>query len=68
MEFFICFLQIAVITAGGGFIMKGSLNYIDLITFTLYITAFVTPIRKLATLAWKFLRTDLRDLDASQRL
>ena len=51
MEFFICFLQIAVITAGGGLIMKGSLNYIDLITFTLYITAFVTPVRKLATLA-----------------
>ncbi len=51
MEFFICFLQIAVIAAGGWLIMKGSLNYIDLITFTLYITAFVTPVRKLATLA-----------------
>ena len=31
--------------------MEGSLNYIDLITFTLYITTFITPIRKLATLA-----------------
>ncbi len=51
MEFFICFLQVAVIAAGGFFIMKGSMNYIDLITFTLYITAFVTPVRKLATFA-----------------
>lgn len=51
LEFFICFLQIAVITAGGLLIMRGSLNYIDLITFTLYITTFVTPVRKLATLA-----------------
>lgn len=51
LEFFICFLQIAVITAGGFLIMKGRLNYIDLITFTLYITTFVTPVRKLATLA-----------------
>lgn len=51
LEFFICFLQVAVISAGGWLIMKGSLNYIDLITFTLYITTFVTPVRKLATLA-----------------
>ena len=51
LEFFICFLQIAVITAGGWLIMRGSMTYIDLITFTLYITTFVTPVRKLATLA-----------------
>lgn len=31
--------------------MKGSLNYIDLITFTLYITTFVTPVRKLTNFA-----------------
>ena len=30
---------------------RGTLNYIDLITFTLYITTFITPVRKLATLA-----------------
>ncbi len=51
LEFFICFLQIAVITVGGWLIMKGSLNYIDLITFTLYITTFVTPVRKLTNFA-----------------
>ena len=51
LEFFICFLQIAVITVGGWLIMRGRMNYIDLLTFTLYITTFVTPVRKLATLA-----------------
>ena len=54
LEFFICFLQIAVITFGGWLIMKGSLNYIDLITFTLYITTFVTPVRKLTAFAEVF--------------
>ena len=51
MEFFICFLQVAVITLGGYLIMQDTLNYIDLITFTLYITTFVTPVRKLAAFA-----------------
>lgn len=51
LEFCVCILQVAVIAFGGFMIMKGELNYIDLITFTLYITTFVTPVRKLATLA-----------------
>ena len=51
LEFFICFLQVAVITVGGFLIMKDQINYIDLITFTLYITTFVTPVRKLASFA-----------------
>lgn len=51
LEFFICILQVVVIAAGGWLIMEGRLNYIDLITFTLYITTFISPIRKLATLA-----------------
>ncbi len=51
LEFFICILQVAVITFGGWLIMEDQMNYIDLITFTLYITTFVTPVRKLATLA-----------------
>ena len=51
LEFSICALQVAVIAFGGWLIMDNSLNYIDLITFTLYVTTFVTPVRKLATLA-----------------
>ena len=51
MEFFICILQAAVIAVGGFLIMQGRMNYIDLITFMLYITSFITPVRKLATFA-----------------
>lgn len=51
LEFCVCILQVAVIAFGGWLIMEGTMNYIDLITFTLYITTFITPVRKLATLA-----------------
>lgn len=48
MEFFLCMLSVAVIAVGGALIMEGQLNAIDLVTFSLYVSAFVTPIRKLA--------------------
>ncbi len=48
MEFFLCILSVIVIAVGGALIMKGRLNTIDLITFSLYITTFVAPIRRLA--------------------
>ena len=51
MEFFICVLQVAVVTVGGYLIMQGRMHYIDLITFTLYISTFMTPVRKLANFA-----------------
>ena len=54
MEFFLCILSVAVIGAGGVFIMRGQMTTIDLITFSLYITTFVNPIRKLSTLAELF--------------
>lgn len=54
MELFMCLLSVAVITAGGALIMKGEMNYIDLITFNLYITTFINPIRKLANFAEMF--------------
>ena len=54
MEFFLCILSAAVIAAGGLFIMRGELNVIDLTTFSLYITAFVTPVRKLSNFAELF--------------
>ncbi len=40
-------MQIAVITVGGLLIMRGSMDFIDLITFTLYVSTFTSPIRKL---------------------
>nr|WP_326184257.1 ABC transporter ATP-binding protein [uncultured Oscillibacter sp.] len=51
MEFFLCILSAAVIAAGGFFIMEGKMDTVDLITFSLYITTFVNPIRKLSTMA-----------------
>ncbi len=54
MEFFMCLLSVAVIAVGGALIMKGKLNTIDLITFSLYVTAFVNPLRKLSNFAELF--------------
>ncbi len=39
-------MQVAVITVGGYMIMRGELDYVDLITFTLYVSIFTQPIRK----------------------
>ena len=55
LEFFICILQVAVIAFGGYLIMGDRLNYIDLLTFTMYITTFVNPVRKLANFAELFI-------------
>lgn len=41
-------MQVAVITLGGFMIMHSTLDYIDLITFTLYVSIFTMPVRKLA--------------------
>lgn len=49
MEFFLCILQAAVIAVGGWLIMQGRMNTIDLVTFSLYITTFVNPIRKISS-------------------
>ena len=48
MEFFLCSLNVVVIGLGGYMIMKDKLDYPDLVTFALYITSFVTPMRKLS--------------------
>ena len=48
MEFFLCSLNVVVIGFGGYYVMKGEMDYVDLITFTLYISNFVSPMRKLS--------------------
>ncbi len=48
MEFWLCSLNVVVIGVGGFFIMDGQMDYRDLITFTLYISSFINPMRKLA--------------------
>ena len=51
MEFTTSIAQAAVIAVGGVFIMRGTMSYIDLLTFTLYVSTFVTPVKKLAQFA-----------------
>ena len=54
MEFFTGILPVVVIAVGGWLIMGERMDYVDLITFSLYVTAFVSPIRKLANFAEMF--------------
>ena len=54
MEFFLSIMQVAVIAVGGWLIMSARMDYVDLITFSLYIGTFVSPIRKLANFAELF--------------
>lgn len=54
MEFFTNILPVAVIAVGGWLIMQERMDYVDLITFSLYVTSFVSPIRKLANFAEMF--------------
>ena len=51
LEFFMCIMPVTVIAYGGWLIMQGEMNYVDLITFNLYISAFITPVRKLSNFA-----------------
>ncbi len=48
VEFFLCSLNVIIIGFGGWFVMQGDMDYRDLLTFSLYISSFVTPMRKLS--------------------
>ena len=54
VEFFLCSLNVVVIGFGGYYVMKGEMDYRDLITFNLYIASFVNPIRKLSNFSEMF--------------
>ena len=47
-EFFLCSLNVIIIGIGGFYVMRGEMDYRDLLTFTLYISSFVGPMRKLS--------------------
>lgn len=51
MEFTTGIVQVVVIAVGGLLIMQNKMNYIDLITFSLYVSTFVSPVRKLTQFA-----------------
>lgn len=56
MEFTTGIMQVVVIAVGGALIMQGSMDYIELVTFSLYVSAFVSPIRKLAQFAEQYMQ------------
>lgn len=56
MEFTTGIMQVLVIAVGGALIMAGELDYIGLITFSLYVSTFVSPIRKLTMFAEQYMQ------------
>ena len=40
-------MQVAVVSVGGWMIMRGEMDFVDLLTFTLYVATFISPVRKL---------------------
>ena len=56
MEFTTGVMQVLVITVGGLLIMAGRMDYVDLVTFTLYVSTFVSPLRKLVMFAEQYMQ------------
>jgi len=56
LEFTMGILQVIVITFGGLLIMYGEMDYIELVTFSLYVSTFVSPVRKLAMFMEQFMQ------------
>lgn len=54
MELFLSVLSVAVIAVGGWLIMRGEMDYVDLITFSMYLSTFISPIRKLVNFSEQF--------------
>ena len=54
MEFLMTGLNVVVIGYGGYLVMTEQMDYRDLLTFTLYITAFINPMRKMASFSELF--------------
>ena len=55
LEFALPVMNVLTIAAGGFFIMRGEMDFVDLVTFSLYISTFLTPVRKLAAFVEQFL-------------
>ena len=54
LEFFMSILSVAVIAVGGALTMKGNLEMVDLLTFSLYISTFTSPVKKLISFSEMF--------------
>ena len=56
MEFTTSIMQVVVIAVGGLLIMQSKMDYIELITFSLYVTSFVSPIRRLTQFSEQYMQ------------
>ncbi len=56
MEFTTGVLQVLVIAVGGLLIMAGRMDFVDLVTFTLYVSTFVSPLRRLVMFAEQYMQ------------
>ena len=54
LEFFLTLLSVGVIAVGGYLYMKKELEMVDLLTFSLYISTFTSPVRKLVNFSEMF--------------
>ncbi len=55
LEFALPAMNVLTVAAGGFFILRGEMTFIDLSAFILYISTFLTPVRKLAAFVEQFL-------------
>ena len=55
-EFATSTMSALVVAAGGYFIMKDSIDFADLVAFSLYVTTFLAPIRKLSNFVEQFMQ------------
>lgn len=55
LEFFMSIMPVAIMAFGGWLIMRDQMNYVDMITFYLYISTFIGPIRKLGNFMETFM-------------
>ena len=55
LEFALPLMNVLTVAAGGFFIMRGQMDLVDLVTFSLYTATFLTPVRKLSAFVEQFL-------------
>ena len=55
MDFTCCIAQVLVITVGGLLIMQEKMDYIDLVTFSLYVSTFISPVRRLTQFSEQYM-------------
>ncbi len=56
LEFVMSIMPVVVIAAGGLLIMHGRMEEKDIITFTLYVTTFISPLRKISNFTELFMQ------------